>query len=164
MMWKHYTKPITTTEHYTMKRATLYIYNALPIHSGMYRAILFSKEDFKNLGTATFHLKVFGKISVTWIVCLKTFFKESIAKELCCALTETQSNCHLDPKLPLPPVHLSLLPSIFLSLPPSLIPCYLACFFPSILATSFLIRPFLCSFPYYSFPYSFPLALLSTIS
>ena len=65
MMWKHYTKPITTTEHYTMKRATLYIYNALPIHSGMYRALLFSKEDFKNLGTATFHLKVFGKISVT---------------------------------------------------------------------------------------------------
>ena len=48
-----------------MKRATLYIYNALPIHSGMYRAILFNKEDFKNLGTATFHLKVFGKISVT---------------------------------------------------------------------------------------------------
>ena len=74
----------------------------------------------------------------------KNFFQGKHRKELCCALTETRSNCHLDPKLPLPPIHLLLLPSFFLSLHPSLIPCYLACFSPKILTTSFLFRPFLC--------------------
>ena len=67
IQWEKNFEPLYENEHYQISpdATELYVFNALPIHSGEYRASLLKKHASWPLATAIFQLKVIGKISVT---------------------------------------------------------------------------------------------------
>ena len=67
IQWEKNFEPLYENEHYTISSdaTELYVFNALPIYSGEYRASLLKKHASWPPATAIFHLKVIGKISVT---------------------------------------------------------------------------------------------------
>ena len=67
IQWEKNFEPLLENEHYHISAddTTLYVFNALPIHSGEYRVSILKKHASWPLATAFFHLKVIGKISVT---------------------------------------------------------------------------------------------------
>ncbi|CAH3148500.1 unnamed protein product, partial [Pocillopora meandrina] len=60
IQWEKNFEPLLENEHYHISAddTTLYVFNALPIHSGEYRVSILKKHASWPLATAFFHLKV----------------------------------------------------------------------------------------------------------